>query len=163
MTASTTSLLLDTQAFVFREARALDERRYDDWLELWATDPDVRYWIPGDDDENETETLSFAYDNARRIQTRVKQLQTGERYAQIPVSNTVRVVSNVEAEELEDGVILARATFVLHEHRSERTHVWAGRLAYHLRDSGAHGFKMLRKKVTLVDRTSAVPSMAFFL
>jgi benzoate/toluate 1,2-dioxygenase subunit beta len=163
MKVTTTSVLLDVQAFVFREARFLDERRYDDWLELWAMDRDVRYWIPADDDENETETLSFAYDNARRIQTRVKQLQTGERYAQIPVSTTVRIVSNVEAEELDDGVILARATFILHEHRSQRTHVWAGRLTYHLLGSGADDFKMLRKKVTLVDRSSPVPSMAFFL
>jgi benzoate/toluate 1,2-dioxygenase subunit beta len=163
MKVTTTSVLLDVQAFVFREARFLDERRYDDWLELWAMDRDVRYWIPADDDKNETETLSFAYDNARRIQTRVKQLQTGERYAQIPVSTTVRIVSNVEAEELDDGVILARATFILHEHRSQRTHVWAGRLTYHLLGSGADDFKMLRKKVTLVDRSSPVPSMAFFL
>jgi benzoate/toluate 1,2-dioxygenase beta subunit len=163
MTVTTTSVLLDAQSFVFREARILDERRYDDWLELWAMDRDVRYWIPGDDDENETEKLSFACDNARRIQTRVRQLQTGERYAQIPVSTTVRIVSNVEAEELDDGVILTRATFALHEHRSERTHVWAGRFTYHLLGGGADDFKMLRKKVTLVDRTSPVPSMAFFL
>jgi len=31
-------------AFLYREARYLDERQWEQWLELYA--PDVEYWMP---------------------------------------------------------------------------------------------------------------------
>lgn len=34
----------EAEAFLFREARLLDERRLDDWLALFTDDS--RYWIP---------------------------------------------------------------------------------------------------------------------
>jgi 3-phenylpropionate/cinnamic acid dioxygenase small subunit len=168
MTAMTGAALVSlrdaAQSFVFREARILDDRRYDDWLALWAQDRDVLYWIPADDDHAGTEVISFAYDNGRRVHTRVRQLQTGERHAQVPYSRTVRVISNVEAEPTDAGVILVHAAFTLHEHRMDHTHVWAGRLEYELTDLTGDGeLLMIGKKVLLVDRTSAVPSMAFIL
>ena len=151
------------ESFVFGEARALDERRYEDWLNLWAGDREVLYWIPADDDEAGTEIISYAYDNGRRVQTRVRQLLTKDRYAQIPESQTVRVISNIEVEPDGSGATIVHAAFTLHEYRMQRTHHWAGRLEYHLVDDGRNGLVMSRKKVLLVDRLGAVPSMAFML
>ena len=41
-----TKLLLaqEIAEFLYREAELLDERRYDEWLELLADD--IRYWMP---------------------------------------------------------------------------------------------------------------------
>lgn len=56
------------------------------------------------------------------------------------------------------------AAFSLHEFRMDRTHVWAGRLEFDLVDpAGDGGLRITRKKVLLVGRTGAVPSMAFLL
>lgn len=40
-------------AFVYREARLLDERRYDEWLSMYADD--ARYWMPLSPDQPDTE------------------------------------------------------------------------------------------------------------
>lgn len=165
MTGSVLDVSQDAaQAFVYREARLLDERRYDDWLGLWADDRDVLYWVPAGDDHDGTGAISYVYDNGRRMNTRVRQLLTGERYSQVPFSRTVRIVSGVEREQSGPGAVTVHAAFALHEFRMDRTHVWAGRLEFDLVDpAGAGGPRMTRKKVLLVDRTGAVPSMAFLL
>ena len=37
--------------FLYREARYLDDRQWDEWLELYA--PDATYWMPSWDDNDE--------------------------------------------------------------------------------------------------------------
>ncbi|ETX00272.1 MAG: hypothetical protein ETSY2_39415, partial [Candidatus Entotheonella gemina] len=37
-------LRLDVEAFLYREARLLDDRKFRDWLDLLTED--VRYWMP---------------------------------------------------------------------------------------------------------------------
>ena len=77
-------------AFVFREARYADESRYDEWESLWH-ERDALYWVPvageGGDPQRQ---MSVICDNRRRISTRVKQLNTGKRYAQAPRSSASR-------------------------------------------------------------------------
>ena len=79
------------RAFVHREARLLDERRYEDWLEVWTGGPGDLYWVPAEDDvAGGDEIISYVYDNTTRLRTRVKQLLTGERYSQVPTSSTAK-------------------------------------------------------------------------
>ncbi|OJY49096.1 MAG: hypothetical protein BGP03_28995 [Pseudonocardia sp. 73-21] len=76
----------------------------------------------------------------------------------------MRIVSGVEREQVGPGAVTVYATFAMHEFRMDRTHVWAGRLEFDLvSPAGDGGLRMTRKKVLLVDRTGAVPSMAFLL
>lgn len=157
------------RAFVHREARLLDERRYEDWLAVWAPTGDTLYWIPaGDEHAGGDEVIAYAYDNRNRLATRVKQLLTGERYSQVPTSSTVRLVANLEAYA--DGTdaggadaVRVLTSFALHEYRLGRTHVWAGRTEYRLTGPPDGPLGMATKKVVLVDRTGALPSMAFLL
>ncbi len=158
------------RAFVHREARLLDQRRYADWLDVWTGGPEDLYWVPAEDDvAGGDEVISYIYDNVTRLRTRVKQLLTGERYSQVPTSNTVRVVSNLEAYTdrdvggPEDDEIRVLTAFALHEYRLGRTHIWAGRTEYRLAAPHSAQLRMVAKKVLLVDRTGAVPSMAFLL
>ncbi len=37
-------VIREVEQFLYREARLLDERRFHEWLELFADD--VRYWMP---------------------------------------------------------------------------------------------------------------------
>ncbi|MGQ0482208.1 MAG: aromatic-ring-hydroxylating dioxygenase subunit beta [Pseudonocardia sp.] len=158
------------RAFVYREARLLDQRRYADWLDIWTGGPEDLYWVPAEDDvAGGDEVISYIYDNVTRLRTRVKQLLTGERYSQVPTSNTVRVVSNLEAytdpaaEGPHDGGVRVLTSFALHEYRLGRTQIWAGRTEYRLVGQHAADLRMVAKKVLLVDRTGAIPSMAFLL
>lgn len=158
------------RAFVYREARLLDQRRYADWLEVWTSGPEDLYWVPAEDDvAGGDEVISYIYDNTTRLRTRVKQLLTGERYSQVPTSSTARVVSNLEAYTAapggdgDDGAVRVLTSFALHEYRLGRSHVWAGRTEYRLVGLRSGHLRMVGKKVLLVDRTGAVPSMAFLL
>ncbi|RYZ10939.1 MAG: 3-phenylpropionate dioxygenase, partial [Comamonadaceae bacterium] len=39
------ALLFEVQQFLYREARLLDEERYEEWLGLMTED--IHYWMPG--------------------------------------------------------------------------------------------------------------------
>jgi 3-phenylpropionate/cinnamic acid dioxygenase small subunit len=167
------------EEFVFREARLADEHEYEAWERLW-TDDGV-YWVPAADDDPRhgmpLDTVSVIHDNRHRIATRVRQLETGRRYAQAPPSRLRRVVSNLEvvgrvggaAADAGDWVVAAN--FVLVEARPHRRTTWAGRVTYHLRpveETGAHGasdggVRMSYKMVDLVDREWDLPSLAFLI
>ena len=63
------------QSFVFQEARALDERRWADWLEFYAED--VEYWMPSWDDDDtltndpQNEVSLIYYANRQGLEDRV--------------------------------------------------------------------------------------------
>src|SRR5258705_13905401 len=82
--------------FLHREARLADEARYAEWLALW-TDDGV-YWGPATTDPAATPDthISHLYDNRARIDTRIKLLQTGNRYRQEPASLMRRLISKGE-------------------------------------------------------------------
>jgi 3-phenylpropionate/cinnamic acid dioxygenase small subunit len=160
--------------FVYREARLADEHEYDAWEQLW-TDDGV-YWVPAADDDP-ARAMSVIHDNRHRISTRIRQLGTGRRHAQVPPSRLRRVVSNLEmlghvggeAPNAADWVVAAN--FVLVEARAQRKTTWAGRVTYHLRpveeadEAGAlgGGVRMSFKKVDLVDRECDLPTLAFLI
>jgi 3-phenylpropionate/cinnamic acid dioxygenase small subunit len=68
-------------AFRHKEARLADEARYAYWLALWTED--AVYWVPATTDPgaDPDKHLSHIYDNRGRIETRIKLLQTGQRYS----------------------------------------------------------------------------------
>jgi 3-phenylpropionate/cinnamic acid dioxygenase small subunit len=156
-----TDALREVEQFVFREARLQDEHEYDAWEALW-TDDGV-YWVPcGADDVDPNRSMSIIYDNRARIATRIKQLHTGKRHAQLPRSRLRRLVSNVELlEETADG-FHATANFVIFESRAARSQIWAGRSEYHLRRTD-EGLKMASKKVLLVDADRPLHTLAFLV
>jgi benzoate/toluate 1,2-dioxygenase beta subunit len=157
-------LRADVQAFLFLEARLADESRYEEWFELF--DDEVHYWVPaGAADYDPTTRVSYINDNRSRLETRVRQLCTGVRYAQTPPSPMRRVLSNVEFLADDGATIEVAANFVLHElsaQASNELRVWAGRATYDLRRS-EDGFRIRRKVVELVNATRPLPTMAFLL
>jgi len=124
-----------------REARLLDEGRYEDWLALFA--PRCAYWIPARPGAHDPRReVSVAFDDRRRLEDRIYRLRTGSAWSQAPASRTVRLVSNVEV--FEGGMV--RANFLASEFRSGETRLWAGWCGYRLQDG-----KIEVKQVNLVD------------
>jgi len=148
------------EAFVYREARLQDEHCYDEWEALWADDG--IYWVPAGPHDLDPQTqVSFIYDNRARLASRVRQLKTGQRHAQKPASGMRRVVSNVETER--DGdLICVHANFHLAEARHGRVNHWTGRTLYRLRPE-ADRYRMVLKKVMLVDSDQPIPNLGFLI
>ena len=90
-------LRAEVEQLLFLEARLADESRYEEWLALMTDD--VRYWVPSGPADYDPDTrISFVNDNRSRLETRVRQLLTGVRYAQTPPSPMRRVISNLEID-----------------------------------------------------------------
>ena len=86
----------DAEDLLYREARLLDERRLEAWLELFTADG--MYWIPIEDEVDPELEPAMQYDDAEQRALRVYQILHLPHYAQLPPSRTVHVVSNVEVE-----------------------------------------------------------------
>lgn len=148
------------EQFLYREAQLADQHRYDEWESLWTEDG--IYWVPLAEDTDPSRDISLIYDNRARIGLRVRQLKTGDRHAQLPLSRLSRVVSNILLEDVADGEFVVRSTFVLVESRPDRLTTWAGSVRYRLRPVD-ETLRMSLKKVVLVNADRAVPSLAFLI
>lgn len=139
------------EAFLFHEARLLDEGRFEEWLALF-TDT-AWYWVPIDPaQDNPYDTVSIIYDDRRLLETRVRRLCNPNIHAQSPPSRTSRIIGNVvvEHDNTADGGILARSRFQMVEFRRDRQRLFAGGVGHGLsRDGG--GFRIRWKRVDLVN------------
>ena len=168
--ATTPELRADVEAFLYLEARLADESRYDDWLALF--DVETHYWVPSgpaDYDPASATKVSYINDNRSRLETRVRQLGTGVRYAQTPPSPMRRVIGNLEilghAHDGADEFVDVASNFVLHELSAQATNevrVWAGRATHTLRRADGT-FLIRRKVVELVNASRPIPTLAFLL
>lgn len=153
--------LTDVQRFVYTEARLADTNDYDAWEALWTDD--AIYWVPaGGDDVDPESQVSVIYDNRRRIATRISQLNTGRRHAQVPQSRVARVISNVEVLGVEGEDTVVAAAFIAVESRERGNVTWAGRLTYRLRLVDGD-IRLAYKKVALVDNARALSNLAFLI
>ena len=156
----------EVEQFLYREARFADESDYDAWESLWPDD--ALYWVPADGADIDPVThVSVIYDNRSRISTRLKQLRTGKRYAQAPVSNLRHLISNVELlggrRNAEGGVDLeVGANVLVFESRARGNELWGGRVTYRLRRVDGE-LRLAYKKVVLVDNDKAIPTLGFLV
>ena len=128
-------LRAEVEAFLYTEARLADEFQLDEW-EALLTD-DFHYWVPAGRLEGDpADQLAYLNDNRTRVATRIRQLKTGKRLSQLPVSPMRRVISNIEVSDADDGEISVAANFVIYEvaaQSSGELRVWPGHVQYRLR------------------------------
>jgi benzoate/toluate 1,2-dioxygenase subunit beta len=80
--------------FLYAEARLLDNRQFEEWMDLFTDD--AIYWVPaGHDDIDPTRHVSIIHDDKSQMAVRVKRLRSGFAFAQDPASRVHRVISNV--------------------------------------------------------------------
>ena len=97
----------EIEDFLYQEAEILDERRYEDWLDLLCED--IRYYMPmrrnvkfGELDREftrEGQDINWFDEGKDTLTRRVKQIQTGVHWAEEPLSRICHIVSNVQVLE----------------------------------------------------------------
>lgn len=141
-------------AFLYREARLLDDREFDEWLECYS--PQVEYWMPAwtDDDElssDPQQEISLIYYASRRgLEDRVYRLQTERSSASTPEPRSAHFISNVEVMDRRPGQIDVRYNWHTLSHRYQQTQQFFGTTFLTLDTSGGTP-KILKKKVVLKD------------
>jgi 3-phenylpropionate/cinnamic acid dioxygenase small subunit len=162
-TAALDAVLLRARVeqLLFTEARLLDERRFSEWIELYADD--ATYWIPAAADEiDPRREVSIVYDRTAQLRERVWRLESGLAYAQEPQSRTAHVIGNVEVSGVSEGEIEAHTAFTTVEYRRERQFVHAGRALYRLRDD-AGSLKIALKKLVLINNDGHIGNLSTLL
>lgn len=140
------------RAFLYQEARFLDDRQWDEWLACYARD--VTYWMPSwDDDDLTTEDphseISLIYYPSRDgLEDRVFRIKTERSSASMPEPRTNHSVTNVEVMARRGAEVDVRYNFSTLSHRYKITDTYFGTMFVTLRESG-EGLVISRKKIVL--------------
>jgi 3-phenylpropionate/cinnamic acid dioxygenase small subunit len=145
-----------------REARLLDQLRYDDWLALYA--PECIYWVPSTPGAGDPRReISIMFDDRRRLEDRIYRFRTGYAWSQAPASRTVRLVTNVEVfATARPDTRMVRSNFLISEFWGDETRVltgWAGHRV--VRDGEA--WKIQAKQVNLIDCDQSIRNPSIIL
>ena len=94
----------EIQDFLYEEAEALDERNFEDWLDMLADD--IRYWMPmrrnvkanelGREFTREGQDINWFDEGKETLERRVMQIRTGVHWAEEPLSRICHFVTNVQ-------------------------------------------------------------------
>ena len=116
------------------EARLIDEKRLEEWYELFAEDG--AYWMPlTRGQKSPTTENSLMYEDKLLLQVRIRRLAIRER----PFAGAAELVSAcAEAPSIEDrgsvtGVAVLRTAFMYVESRQDDQQVYAGVAWHHLK------------------------------
>lgn len=150
------------ERFLYREARLMDNHRYDEWLKLWAEDGQVEYWVPcNDDDIDPKVNVSVIYDTRTQLRNRITRLsETLWLREQAP--RLRRVVSNVEIENETPAEVTVSSNFILAELHRHDQYLWAGTSIHKLAPAG-DTFRMRAKKVVLINNNEPMPNLMFLI
>jgi benzoate/toluate 1,2-dioxygenase beta subunit len=146
------SLTEECRSLLYREARLLDERRFDDWLKLYSED--CLLWLPASAPAGDPRAeVAVVFDDRRRLEDRIFRLGTGSAWSQVPASRTVRVVGNVEVFKN----LMVRSTILMTEFRAGETRLWSGWCAHRL-ERTTQGLRIDVKQLNLLNCDQNLPN-----
>jgi benzoate/toluate 1,2-dioxygenase beta subunit len=138
------------QAFLQHEARLLDERRFDDWLALYAED--AEYWVPSTPDQTDpTGHVSLFYESVALLKMRVDRLARGLAPLEWPPGRANRHLGNVTIEADDGRTVTARALMLFVEYRRDEQRWYSCRCTWTLRAAAGDTFVIAAKRVDLLD------------
>jgi len=145
-----------------REARLLDQLRYDDWLGLYTAE--CVYWVPSTPGAGDPRReISVMFDDRRRLEDRIYRFRTGYAWSQAPASRTVRLITNVEVFAAGgDDVRMVRSNFLISEFWGDETRVLTGWAGHRVMREG-EAWKIQAKQVNLIDCDQSIRNPSIVL
>jgi benzoate/toluate 1,2-dioxygenase beta subunit len=148
-----TTTLEQVQQFLYREARYLDDREFENWLTLYS--PDVEFWMPAWDDDDklvedpQTEISLIYYPHKGGLEDRVFRIRTERSSAtSLPEPRTSHNISSVEIVEQDGSTCKLRFNWLTFNFRYKTTDTYFGTSFYTLDTSGEQPL-ITKKKVIL--------------
>ena len=121
-------LRFEVEDLLYREAALLDDRRFNEWLDL-LTD-DMRYWMPvrhnpqvGGPVESELAAPHANYyfnDTKETLAIRIKRLGLENAWAERPPSRTRHLITNIRITEVQEPELEVHSNFLVYRTRLER-------------------------------------------
>jgi len=164
-------LVSEAEQFLFREARLLDEERYQEWLGLMTED--IRYWMPGiqaryrKDKKPRLDPKRMAYfdDDLLNLRRRVTRFLSATAWAEDPPTRSCHIVSNVEVELTgRENEYRVYSTIVNCRGRNEAEEYWlAGRRTDMLRRVGDGTLRLASRQIVITESVLLAKNLNVFL
>ena len=145
--------LEQVEQFLYREARHLDDREFEKWLEFYA--PEAEFWMPAWDDDDkliqdpQTEISLIYYPHKGGLEDRVFRIRTERSSAtSLPEPRTSHNISNVEIVEQTEGQCKVRFNWLTFNFRYKTVDSYFGTSFYTIDTSGERPL-ITNKKVVL--------------
>jgi 3-phenylpropionate/cinnamic acid dioxygenase small subunit len=127
---------------VAREGWLIDQKRWDDWLDLYL--PDAEYWLPcfledGSVTSDPQRQISLIYYSSRAgLEDRVFRIRTGQSLASTPLPRTAHTVSVGDVVRRDDGDIEVGSSWAAFSYKLEAQYHFFGTQRHVLKptDSG---------------------------
>lgn len=161
--------------FLYHEVELLDERRYEDWLELLADD--VRYWMPmrrnvkfGELEREFTrqgQDINWFDEGKDTLARRVQQILTGVHWAEEPLSRLCHMISNIQLLHVapsaqEPAEVTVKCRFLIYRNRVQtETDLLVGKRQDVLRRVNGH-WKIHQRQVILDQNVLLAKNLTFF-
>ena len=150
--------------FVVREARLLDDRRYEEWNALFTDD--AIYWVPLVPNQPEgLDHTSHLYEDKLLRELRIERLKSPRAFSQQPPTRSLHLLQTPTVEPADParpGEHLVRTVFQYTEAQGDELNFFVGTCWHHLRlDGGA--LRMTLKRVDLINCDAALPAVQLFI
>jgi 3-phenylpropionate/cinnamic acid dioxygenase small subunit len=149
--------------FVYHEARLIDEKRFDEWYDLFAEDG--RYWMPLSRGQPQDAGYTSLFDEDKLLlKIRIERLRNPKSYSQAHPSFCQHVLQapSIEKRDAHEGIAVLRTAFIYLEYQEDQQEVYAGVAWHHLKRVGK-GMLIALKKIELLNCEAALPSLQLFL
>jgi 3-phenylpropionate/cinnamic acid dioxygenase small subunit len=149
--------------FVVREARLIDQQRFDEWLDLYADDG--FYWMPLEWNQTDPRlTCSLMYEDKLLLSIRVERLKGARTFSQKPKSRCHHVLQTPQVDS-RDPVANSYVTWTpMHyvETRMDEQTLYAAWATHHLSvENGKLRIKL--KRVDLINCDAAFGNIQLFM
>ncbi len=126
----------EVEEFLFREAALLDDWKLEEWVSMFTDDG--RYVVPSTDlpAGDPERDLVFIDDDLARLRARAARLVGRYAHRENPRSRTRRFVSNVQAQEIDEGKVSVSANVLVYRFRSGEGAPYVGSIEYVLKREG---------------------------
>jgi benzoate/toluate 1,2-dioxygenase beta subunit len=128
------------QAFLYAEARSLDEGRWTDWLEFYADD--VEFYMPSWDDDDKlttdphNEVSLIYYPSKQGLEDRVFRIRTDRSSATTPHTRTGHSIHNIEVLSQDENSVQVTFNWATHSFRYDIVDLYFGSSQYTIDMSG---------------------------
>jgi benzoate/toluate 1,2-dioxygenase subunit beta len=147
-----TNSAAEIEAFLYAEARALDDQDWDTWLTFYS--PDVCFWVPAWDDDDrlvenpQAEISLIYYPDRGGLEDRVFRIKTERSSASTPPPRTSHNISNIEILSRTGSRVELRFNWLTLSHRYRIVDTYFG-VSFYTLDLAGERPLIREKKVIL--------------
>jgi 3-phenylpropionate/cinnamic acid dioxygenase small subunit len=155
----------EIENFLCSEAELLDERQFEQWLDLFAED--VHYFMPlrrnvafgehrGSEDTRPNQDICWFDDDKQTLVKRVTQILTGKHWAEEPLSRVCHIVSNVQIVAVALPEVRVKCRFLVYRNRlQDEENIFIGKRHDVLRK--VSGVWKIAKREIILDQSVLLP------